>query len=159
MIELTTLQAVREVVTIVGVIAGLSYYITTVRNQNRARQIQIIRGIEFFETEVSFFNWEFGDFDDFLSKYGREANPEGWDELSSWFRKLEELGVYVKEGSLDIRMIYLLQGGNITKTWELLKVLSKEYRIRNNRPRWFIEAEFLCKKIIEYGEKHPELKR
>ena len=158
MIELTTLQAVREVVTIVGVIAGLSYYITTVRNQNRSRQIQIIRGLDLLHPEVGFLSWEFGDYDDLMSKYGPEANPEGWDNLIRMFLKLEELGVYVKEGLLDIRLIYLLMGGSITKTWELLTVLLKEFRIRNNWSRWFIEAEYLCKRIIEYGEKHPELK-
>ncbi len=106
---------------------------------------------------MGFFSWEYGDYDDLMSKYGPEANPEGWYNLIRWLLKLEELGVYVREGLLDIRLIYLLTGGVITKTWELLKVLLKEYRIRNNWPRWFIEAEYLCKRIIEYGEKHPEL--
>jgi len=36
MFELSTLQAVREVVTIVGVIAGLSYYFLTLQNANKA---------------------------------------------------------------------------------------------------------------------------
>ncbi len=107
---------------------------------------------------MEFLSWEYGDHDDLMSKYGPEANPEGWDNLIRLFLKLEELGVYVKEGLLDIRLIYLLMGGSITKTWELLTVLLKEFRIRNNWPRWFIEAEYLCKRIIEYGEKHPELK-
>ncbi len=108
--------------------------------------------------ETGFLSWEYGDYDDFMSKYGPESNPEGWDNLMGWFRILEEMGVYVKEGLLDIRLIYLLQGGTITKTWELLKVLLKEFRIQNNWPRWLIEAEYLSKRIIEYGEKHPELK-
>ena len=150
------LSMVRDLVAIFGVLAGLSYYIITVRNHNRARQIQIIRGINPM-VAVEFLSWEFGDYDDLMSKYGPEANPEGWDDLMGWFRMLEEMGVYVKEGLLDIRIIYLLQGGNITKSWELLKVLSKEQRIQRNMPRWFIEAEYLCKKIVEYGEKHPEL--
>jgi predicted small secreted protein len=42
MIELSTLQAVREVVTIVGVVAGLTYYVLTVQNANKARKIQLI---------------------------------------------------------------------------------------------------------------------
>jgi len=102
-----------------------------------------------------FLDWEYRDYDDLMSKYGPESNPEGWLNLLEWFRMLEELGVYVKEGLLDIRLIYLLQGGNITLSWELLKVLMKERR--NIWPRWFIEAEYLCKKIVEYGEKHPAL--
>ncbi len=157
MITLEILQIILIFVTLISVPVGVFYHVLTLRNQNRARQIQIIRSINPM-VELGFLSWEYGDYDDFMSKYGPESNPEGWGNLMGWFRMLEEMGVYVKEGLLDIRLIYLLNGGNITKSWELLKVLLKEYRIRNNHPRWFIEAEYLCKKIIEYGEKHPELK-
>ncbi len=144
--------------TLISVPVGVFYHILTLRNQNRARQIQIIRGLDLLHPEVGFLFWEYGDYDDLMSKYGPEANPEGWDNLMRWLLKQEELGVYAKEGLLDIRLVYLLQGGTITKTWELLKVLLKEHRIRRNWPRWFIEAEYLSKRIIEYGEKHPELR-
>ena len=157
MVEQLTLQTTISLLTLISLTIGVFYYVLTLRNQNRARQIQIIRGINPM-VGVEFLSWEFGDYDDLMSKYGPEANPEGWDELLRWFYILEEMGVYVKEGLLDIRLIYLLNGGTITKSWELLKVLLKEYRIRNNWSRWFIEAEYLCKRIIEYGEKHPELK-
>jgi hypothetical protein len=157
MVEQLTLQTTISLLTLISLTIGVFYYVLTLRNQNRARQIQIIRGINPM-VGMEFLSWEYGDHDDLMSKYGPESNPEGWDNLMEWFRKLEEMGVYVKEGLLDIRLIYLLNGGNITKSWELLKVLLKEYRIRNNHPRWFIEAEYLSKRIIEYGEKHPELK-
>ena len=157
MAEPITLQTTISLLTLISLTIGVFYYVLTLRNQNRARQIQIIRGINPM-VDIFFLSWEFEDYDDIMSKYGPEYNPEGWDNLMRWFRMLEEMGVYVKEGLLDIRLIYLLQGGNITKSWELLKVLLKEHRIRNNHTRWFIEAEYLCKRIIEYGEKHPELK-
>jgi hypothetical protein len=41
MVELFTLQVIREVVTLVGVIAGLTYYILTVQNANKERKIQL----------------------------------------------------------------------------------------------------------------------
>ncbi len=157
MVEQLTLQTTISLLTLISLTIGVFYYVLTLRNQNRARQIQIIRGINPM-VGVEFISWEYGDYDDLMSKYGPEANPEGWDDLMGWFRMLEEMGVYGKEGLLDIRLIYLLNGGSITKSWELLKALLKEHRIRNNWPRWFIEAEYLCKRIIEYGEKHPELK-
>ncbi len=157
MITLEILQIILIFVTLISVPVGVFYHVLTLRNQNRTRQIQIIRSINPM-VELGFLSWEYGDYDDVMSKYGPESNPEGWGNLMGWFRMLEEMGVYVKEGLLDIRIIYLLNGGSITKSWELLKVLLKEYRIRNNWPRWFIEGEYLCKRIIEYGEKHPELK-
>ena len=142
-------------ITLISVPVGVFYYVMTLRNQNRSRQIQIIRGLNAPSIDKVFLSWEFSDYDDFMSKFGPESNPESWLNLMDWFTTLEEYGVYVKEGLLDIRLLYLLHGGTIKKSWEILEVLL-EYRIRNNWPRWLIESEYLCKKMIEYGEQHPE---
>ena len=158
MVAIETLQTILTFVTLISVPVGVFYHILTLRNQSKARQIQIIRGLMGTMVDKGFLSWEYTDYDDFMSKYGLESNPEGWINLMAWFIKLEEYGVYVREGLLDIRLIYLLHGGTIKKSWELLKDLLKEYRIRNNWPRWLIESEYLCKRIIEYEEKHPELK-
>ncbi len=157
MVEQLTLQTMISLLSLISLTIGVFYYDLALRNQNRARQIQIFRGVDTMSEDLLFLYWEFGDYDDFMSKYGPESNPEDWKSLMVWFRKLEELGVYVKEGFLDIRIIYLLQGGTTTKTWELMEDIIKGYRIQRNWPRMFTEAEYLCKKIIEYGEKHPEL--
>ena len=157
MAEPVTLQTVLTYLTLISVPVGVFYHILTLRNQNRARQIQIIRGINPTHNLEFLSSWEYTDYDDFMSKYGLESDPEGWFNLMEWFTKLEEFGVYVKEGLLDIRLLYMLHGGTIKKSCELLSVLLKEYRIRNNWSRWLIETEYLCKRIIEYEEKHPEL--
>ena len=39
------LSVIRDLVAIFGVIAGFSYYVVTVRNQNRARQAQLFMQI------------------------------------------------------------------------------------------------------------------
>ena len=158
MSTLEALQTLLTFVTLISVPIGVFYYILTLRNQSRARQIQIIRGLMVSLVGFSFLTLEYTDYDDFMSKYGPESDPERWLDLMSWFTKLEECGVYVKEGMLDIRLIYLLHGGTIKKSWEMLRVLLKEYRVRYNWPRWLIEAEYLCKRIIEYEVQHPELK-
>ena len=155
MVNLETLQTLLTFVTLISVPVGVFYYVMTLRNQSRSRQIQIIRGLNATNIDLTFLSWEFSDYDDFMSKFGPESNPESWLNLMDWFTTLEEYGVYVKEGLLDIRLLYLLHGGTIKKSWEILEVLL-EYRIRNNWPRWLIESEYLCKKIIEHGEQHPE---
>jgi hypothetical protein len=151
------LQTVLTYLTLISVPVGVFYYIMTLRNQGRSRQIQIIRGLSSTNIDKGFLFWNFSDYDDFMSKYGPESNPEGWKNLMDWFTALEEYGVYVKEGLLDIRLLYLLHGGTIKKSWEILEVLL-EYRVRNNWPRWLIESEYLCKGIIEYERQHPELR-
>ena len=155
MVNLETLQTMLTFVTLISVPVGVFYYVMTLRNQSRSRQIQIIRGLNATNIDLTFLSWAFSDYDDFMSKYGPESNPENWSSLMDWFTTLEEYGVYVKEGLLDIHLLYLLHGGTIKKSWEILEVLL-EYRIRNNWPRWLIESEYLCKKIIEHGEQHPE---
>ena len=126
------------------------------RSQNKTRQIQIIRGLNPTEINFTFLTYKYTSYDDFMTKYGSEANPESWMNMMKWFSKLEEFGVYVKEGLLEVRFLYLLHGGTIKKSWVLLQDLMDEYRTRNNWSRWLIEAEWLCKKIIEYEQEHPE---
>jgi len=157
MVNLETLQTLLTFVTLISVPVGVFYYVMTLRNQSRSRQIQIIRGLSSTNVDKGFLSWNFSDYDDFMSKYGPEPNPEGWKNMMDWFTALEEYGVYVKEGLLDIHLLYLLHGGTIKKSWEILEVLL-EYRVRNNWPRWLLESEYLCKRIIEYEEQHPELR-
>ncbi len=42
MIDPVSLQMVRDIVAIFGVIAGLTYYFLTVRNANKARKTQLV---------------------------------------------------------------------------------------------------------------------
>ena len=155
--DLATIQLVLSILTLISIPVGVFYYLLTLRNQNRTRQIQIIRGLNPTEVDLDFLTYTYTSYDDFMAKYGPEADPESWMNIMKWFSKLEEFGVYVKEGLLDIRFLYLLHGGTIKKSWDLLQVLKDEYRARHNWSRWLIEAEWLCKQIIEYEQKHPEL--
>ena len=153
MIELST---VRDLVAIFSFIIGLSYYIMVLRNQQKSRQIQIISSAK-FPTEWEFMNWEIKSYDEFMSAYGLEANPNGWNQFMIWFNLLEGFGVYVREGLLDVRLICLTSGGTIVESWERYQGIFEEGRIRYNRPRDWIEAEYLYKRVVEYFKKHPEL--
>jgi hypothetical protein len=101
--------------------------------------------------------WTVENYDHFMSKHGPEANPEGWSQWMLWFNMLENYGVYVREGLLDIRLVCLLSGGTIMASWRKYKPIIYEWRKRKNRPRFFIEAEYLVEKVGEYFKKHPEL--
>ena len=100
------LSVVRDLVAIFGVIAGFTYYVMTVRNAQRTRELTLKaqeNALETRETQLfmSVFNkftsrefttalgrvlsWEYEDFDDFHDKYG-------------W---LLEVGRLKKEGDID----------------------------------------------------------
>ena len=80
-------------------------------------------------------------------------------ELSSFcgLIGLKHLASMLEKVCLDIRLVCLLSGGTIMSTWEKFKPFFIEWRSRYNRPRGFIEAEYLYLKVVEYFKKHSEL--
>ena len=150
------LSVIRDLVAIFSFIIGLTYYIIVLRNQQKSRQIQIISSAE-SPKDWGFLNWEVKSYDEFMSEYGGEANPDGWGNFMIWFNRLELFGVYVREGLLDIRFVCLLSGGTIVESWEKYQGIFREWRVRYNRPRDWVEAEFLYNRAVDYFKKHPEL--
>jgi len=142
-------------------IMAASYYMLTLRNQTKTRHMQIIQGV-ISRFTPSNFNWGFleltwQDYDDFLEKYGPTSNSEMWDSISLWFDAFELYGVYVREGMLDVRLICLTHGGTYLNSWEKYGPIFQEYRIRNDEPRYWIEAEYVYERMKKYFSQHPEL--
>ena len=157
MVEQITFQTIFQFLQTVGILVGIIYYITNMKNQNRSRQIQIISSIVALDQPWDFLHWDTDDYDVFMSEHGPEADPDGWRALDSFFYRLELQGVYVREGLLDIRLVCLIDGGTIKEAWEHYRGLWEEYRRRYNRPRYYIEAEYLYGRVVEYLAGHPEL--
>lgn len=84
MIDPVSLQRLRDIVTIFGVLAGLTYYIMTVRNSNKARQIQLISQFSGSTSEeiqkkgIQLIALEWSDYDDFERKYGSDLDPDNF---------------------------------------------------------------------------------
>ena len=157
MVEQVTLQTLLMVFQTIGILVGVIYYVSSIRNQNRTRQIQIIGTVGTLDLDWSFLNWEVGEYDDFMSEHGPQADPEGWKTLNAWFNRLELYGVYVREGLIDVRLVCLMSGGTIKESWEKYRGIFEEGRLRYDRPRDWIEAEHLYDRVIDYLAKHPEL--
>ena len=157
MVEQLTLQTLIMFIQAAGILVAAIYHIMTLRNQSKSRQIQILNAVNSRELNWDFSLWEFSDYEDFMSRYGPDSNPEGWKDVMDWFNRLESFGVYVREGLLDIRLVCLMSGGTIKNTWERYHDIFREFRLRNNLPRYFIEAEYLYEKVVNYLVRHPEL--
>lgn len=69
----------------------------------------------------------------------------------------EGIGVLVKEGYLDIRLIALLICGLTRNFWEKLKPIKDEARADMNFIRWMSETEYLYNELLKYLDEHPEL--
>ena len=71
--------------------------------------------------------------------------------------QMEGIGVLVREGYVNVRLVALLTSGSVRIGWEKLRDYAYEARERYNWPRYAIEYEYLYNTLMEYAEKHPEL--
>jgi len=90
-------------------------------------------------------------------------NPESSDreylEAQSYVSSFYEgLGVFVKEGLVDIRLIALTMTYMTRNYWEKIAPVVYESRKRYNYPRMLSEFEYLYDELMKYIEEHPELK-
>jgi hypothetical protein len=155
LIELSTLQAVREIVTIVGVVAGLSYYFLTIQNANKARRIQLALRIagQFQDKENSLDSLELGemkweDYEDFLRKYDSTVNRENYAKRSKIFFMLSETGYLLKQGLIDIETVYEITGGHSPfLVWNKFKPIFLEQRVRYEDPARLVWFEYLITEL------------
>jgi hypothetical protein len=146
-----------DLIPAISITIGVIYYIATLRNQNTSRQIQIIRGVNSRQpTNWKFLEITWSSYDDFLSKYV-DNESEHWKNILIWFNNFEELGVYVREGMLNVRLVCLLSGGTYLVSWEKYEPIIFEWRKKHSSPRWFIEAEYIYKNMKEYMTKHKDM--
>jgi hypothetical protein len=151
------IQTVLTYLTLISVPIGVFYHILTLRNQTISRQIQIIRGSNVLgEYPVwILFNYDTSNLDEFISKF-YEPDSEIRKPYFDWFNSLEELGMYLREGVLNIQYVFLLAGGSIITIWEKYEKIHMYFR-EIWGSRFLTEAEYLYKKLKEYVDKHPEL--
>ena len=96
-------------------------------------------------------------FDEYLEKYQSDENFK--EVVDAFFGFYEGLGVIVKEGYMDIRLVALMWAGLTRSFYENIvdPILegAKEYW---GFPRVWSETVYLCKELQRYIEEHPELK-
>jgi hypothetical protein len=70
----------------------------------------------------------------------------------------EGLGVLVREGFLNIRMIALLMCGETLRFWEKVGPVIGDARKDMDYSRFLSESEYLCLELVKYLGDHPELR-
>jgi hypothetical protein len=165
------LSVVRDLVAIFGVIAGFTYYVLTVRNnqenqrqQLETRQAQLYMQIynvshndpSYLEAQRRCFELEINSYEDYLKIQENEDDRKALARVGMFY---EGLGVLVKEGYVSIRLVALLMTGTTRMLWErLYRSWVEEGREKMNYRRFRSEAEYLYNELMKYVEEHPELK-
>jgi len=157
---------------LVSIPIGVFYHIITLNNTRKNQQIQLeTRQAQLFMTlhieDITqrasesldiMMSLEYEDLEDFESKYGLENNPEAHHLINFFTNYYEGIGVLVRHGYVDIRLVAELSSGAIRVGWEKYKAMAYEARRKYNWPRWSVEFEYLYDTMMDYARKHPELK-
>jgi len=171
MAEPVSLQTLLTYLTLISVPVGVFYHIMTLRNTRKNQQLQLetrqvqlyMQLLDRFTSEennlkrIRINQLEFEDFEDFIRKYGMEADPE---TSASRFRVLTELsgiGHLLHRGLIEIEFIPQVIMEVTKNFWEKWGPIELEMRRYSNNPRRSEYVEYLYKEVTKYREEHPEL--
>ena len=153
-----------------GIIVGIAYYIMNIQNNQRNQQLQLeTRQTQLFMDLYRIFSDKdyYTAWDTFQDNKGKSVDelkklysndPDFRGGVIKWVWYFEGLGVLVREGLLDIRLIALLMTGLLKQWWEFWGPVAKELSIEWNWPRYVVETEYLYNELMKYLEKHQEIK-
>ncbi|MHA2164019.1 MAG: DUF4760 domain-containing protein [Candidatus Thorarchaeota archaeon] len=158
MIDPVSLQMVRDVVTIFGVLIGLASYVMSVRNANKTRQMQLISQFSDSTSEeiqkrgLKLLSLEWSDYDDFEKKYGSDHNPDNYAMRYAAWSNFNRLGYLLKEGLIEIEHLQgLFSGaGGALWHWHKYESIIKEQRKRYNLPTLFVWFEYLANEMVRW---------
>jgi len=139
---------------------GLTYIGFSFRKLNQVKTAQLrLDKIKFINdpkvdialTEILWV-WEWTDFDDYWQKYSPRANPEANNTRRIARNYYVALASMVRNGDLDIGLLYELNPSGVTRYWEKIGPIAYQFRKRNNYPDYLEPVEYLANKFKEYRE-------
>jgi hypothetical protein len=175
---MVTVETVSIVFTGLSVSLAAFYYISTLRNAQKSRELTIkaqeqaletrqaqlfmqihsrITHPEFVQLFFEIFDWEYDDYEDYVEKYGSDViNRAKSAAIANYF---EGVGVLVERGLIDASYVDDLMSGGLMRYWEKVEPFVTEDRIRLNWPQSLEYVEYLYNRVKEiYDRQHPELK-
>ena len=146
------LSVARDLVAIFGVIAGFTYYVITVRNQNRARKTQTLMQLrepwldkEWSADYMELIESSWTDYNDFTQKYDSRVNRDHYTKRYRLWTFYDGIGYHLHLGLIDRDSVYhLLQGLGAGMLWQKWKPIIEEHRKRWDNPDWWIWFEYLA---------------
>jgi len=152
MVDISTISIV---IAATSVVAGVIYYSFMLRNQAKARQMDLFMRLyltwgseDMKKATGRFLALKIKDYDDFVKKYGPviSAEPERsqvWEDIDriGWF--FNGIGLLVHRKFVDIRLVDDFLGYGVVLAWEKIKPLVYGWRKQYNMPKSFGWFEYL----------------
>jgi len=146
-----------------GLLVGISYYIMTLRNQQKSqkhaeetRKIQLMLEITQYIQSGNQADWqdllnlEWTDFNDFQSKYGFENNPTIYSKRLGTWRNLSVSGLLIRDGLLDISTYADYIGNVAPQMWNKYQPIIEEMRRVYDTPDLYYGIEYVAKENDKY---------
>ena len=162
MVDLAALSMVRDIVTILGVIGGFTYYVMNVRATQRnlkqqleTRQAQLLVQLYDRFSDTDFItNTNMARENARNSKSIKEydelyrANPEQHAMFVSISRFFHGVGLLLRKGLIDINLVGELMPVTVLSTWDDIKMIIKDGQTRI--PYIWEHYEYLVEEIQKY---------
>jgi len=171
------LSVIRDLVAIFGVIAGFTYYVLTVRNAQKTRELtlaaqkqtadtrqaqlfmqlynQSVNDPAFLRDWMHFRSLEWRDFDEYMETLS-QMGSEDFNAVMKLGGFLEGIAVLVSEDLLSIRLVARLVKNVVIDYWEKIGPMHEEIKAHQGLRGGF-EVEHLYSRLMEYLEENPEL--
>ena len=175
MVEVT-LPIILQVVQTVGILVGIVYYITIMRNTQktqertllaqedaekaRKRELIILRSqsytMEFAQAYTAVDKMDdWTTIDEFVAKYGRINNPEAFAQMNYIRNVFNSAGLLLKEKNVDPELLFQLYApGSVISLWEKHLPHVEQVRELFNYPGLYSGFEYLYN---EAKIRYPEL--
>jgi len=161
MTDLVVLQSLSYTAGAISVVLGVIYYAINLRETTRNRRVTLttnlmqslvsLDGIRRYR-ELMAMQWS--DFDDFLSKYDSQVNPENWNLRNLYWTTFEVLGLQYKSRLIDFDTLYATCNILAPTMWKKFKPIIYEYRKRGVYNELYLSNfEYLANEIVKIIEK------
>jgi hypothetical protein len=184
MVEFTLSLALQFLQT-AGILVGIIYYITIMRNQQKTRELtlesyELARKAQdqAFETRQMQFGWnalervfdkdfmrrminviyhqEYSDYEDWREKYGPSTNPDAYVDWFTVTSTFQSLGYLVQSKVLDIEILsQFVRPRGVIFLWERVEPITKIHRERYN-PNAYDSFEYLANEMRSLLERRLE---
>lgn len=165
-----TYQMVLSTLQTAGILVGIFYYIMILRYNRKfqqmtllTRQAQLLQQILDKSTSREGMEYnricrqaEWSNYDEWLEIYLNDVDY--YMAFQYWSDCFEAVGVYLREGMFDIRLLALRSASSFIWWWERHREVIYERRKRRNDRRYLDMWEYAYDQLMEYLEENPELK-
>ena len=149
-------QTIGVLVTAVSVSVAASYYIFTVRINQRNTRISLTNSImqtmlseEAQRRWIDLMNMEWKDYDDFEKKYGSDNNPDNYAKRMSVWSSCDMLGHLLRKNVADAETFYIAGGPFAIYVWEKFKPILVEHRRRYVGADSYSGLEYLAGEMLK----------